>query len=163
SLHGVPINAVFFHYYQDDGREYLARTWLIDPGTAESVPGKGHPTKPGAEIWNGDFYVSLGEGPHRAWEDCRHYGFVSGGQGRWYSRTLDQLLPGARIFACVPEKGYVGVGLVTEGSQQVKAFTVNMDGKDLPILEAPVHAPKMGENADNPELSEYLVRVEWIR
>jgi hypothetical protein len=30
------------------------------------------------------------------------------------------------------------------------------------ILEAPLSARNMGEDADNPELSEYLARVEWI-
>jgi hypothetical protein len=33
--YGVPINAVFFRFYRDDGRDYLARTWLIDPKDAE--------------------------------------------------------------------------------------------------------------------------------
>lgn len=28
---GVPINAVFFSYFRDGDREYLARTWLNDP------------------------------------------------------------------------------------------------------------------------------------
>ena len=27
----VPVNAVRFNYYEDDGREYIGRTWLIDP------------------------------------------------------------------------------------------------------------------------------------
>ena len=64
-----------------------------------------------AGTWNGqDFYVSLGEGGHRDWDDCVKYGFVSGGQGRWYSQTLQMLFPGARIFAYIPQIGYVGVG-----------------------------------------------------
>ena len=31
----VPINAVFFRHFSDDGREYLARTWLLDPQQPE--------------------------------------------------------------------------------------------------------------------------------
>ena len=27
----VPINAVFFRHFSDDGRDHLARTWLLDP------------------------------------------------------------------------------------------------------------------------------------
>src|SRR5204862_505487 len=34
SNYGVPINAVFFRYFHDEGRDYLARTWLIDPQEA---------------------------------------------------------------------------------------------------------------------------------
>ena len=32
----------------------------------------------------------------------------------------------------------------------------------MPILEAPLDATKMDENADDPEKSEYLVGVRWI-
>src|SRR6185369_996096 len=86
--YGVPINAVFFRFFRDNGADYLARTWLIDPDEAERKVSKSI-TKKGSEPWNGrDFYVSLGEGEHRTWEDCRNYGFISGGQGKWYSQTL---------------------------------------------------------------------------
>ncbi|CAN5554471.1 hypothetical protein BH20ACI3_BH20ACI3_30300 [soil metagenome] len=34
---------------------------------------------------------------------------------------------------------------------------------EIPILQAPLVAPKMDENADDPDLCEYLVRVEWIK
>ena len=29
--YGVPINAVFFRHFKDDDRDYLARTWLLNP------------------------------------------------------------------------------------------------------------------------------------
>ena len=29
--YGVPINAVFFRHFSDGDRQYLARTWLLDP------------------------------------------------------------------------------------------------------------------------------------
>jgi hypothetical protein len=158
---GVPINVVLFRYFRDGDREYLGRTWLIEPALAEVLKA---PSQHGSEAWNGrDFTVTLGEDQHRSWEDCRRYGFVSGGQGLWYSKTLAQLVPGARVFAMIPGRGYVGVGIVTEGAVPVKSFTVDNDGATVPILEAPHTAPRMGENADDPERSEYLVRVDWIR
>ena len=64
---------------------------------------------------------------------------------------------------CIPGTGYVGVGTVKEEAQQVRDFTVEIGGKAVPILEAPLKAPRMDENAGDPELSEYLVRVEWIK
>jgi hypothetical protein len=160
----VPINAVFFRYFKEGVNEYITRTWLIDPNQAEAQATKPSPTKRAKELWNGqDFYVSLGEGIHRAWDDCRKYGFVSAGQGRWYSRTLQILTPGARIFTHVPEQGYVGVGVVQEPAVPVRDFMVQVDGKEMPILEAPIKAPRMDENADDQELREYLVRVEWLK
>ena len=162
SSYGVPINAVFFRHFRDNGEEYLARSWLTDPKNVE-VSEESQPRRGKKEPWNEqDFYVSFGVGEHRTWEDAQRYGFVSGGQGRWYSRTLEQLFPGARVFVHIPEEGYVGVGIVEEEAVPVKEFTVSVDGATRPILEAPLKAPSMGENADDPEKSEYLVRVNWI-
>ena len=161
--YGVPINAVFFRFFRDDGRDYLARTWLIDPEEAERKVSKSN-LKKGSEPWNGhDFYVSLGEGEHRNWDDCRKYGFVSGGGGKWYSQTLKLLFPGSRVFVNIPKTGYVGVGTVKEPAAPVRDFKIIVDGRDISILEASLKAPKMGENADNLDLCEYLVRVEWIQ
>lgn len=58
--------------------------------------------------------MSLGEGEHRTWGDCRKYGFISGGQGKWYSQTLKLLFPGSRVYVNIPKTGYVGVGTVKE-------------------------------------------------
>jgi len=44
----------------------------------------------------------------------------------------------------------------------VRDFRVSVDGVEKSILEMDLEAPSMDENADNLELSEYLVRVEWI-
>ena len=110
------------------------------------------------------FYVCCGEGRYRTWGDWVRYGFVSGGQGRWYSRTLELLFPGAMVFAYIPKNGYVGVGTVTEPARPVVEFTVSVDGRSVPILGAPeLEAPDMGLNAGDPERCEYLARVSWER
>lgn len=171
--YSVPINVVFFRFFRDDGRDYIARSWLIDPEEAERKASQSKVRK-GSEPWNGrDFYVSIGEGEHRNWDDCRKYGFVSGGQGKWYSQTLKLLFPGSRVFVNIPKTGYVGVGLVKESAVPVTQFTVTEEIKnddivlhheEIPILEVDdLVAPKMDENSDDPDLSEYLVRVEWIK
>jgi hypothetical protein len=158
--YAVPINAVFFQHFHDGTHTYLTRTWLQDPKVVESRSQSSISKK---ERWNGqDFYVSFGHGDHRHWEDARRYGFISGGQGSFYSRTLKNLFEGARVFVHIPGEGYVGVGIVTEKAQPVKDFTVEVGGQTLPILEAPhLQAPRMGENSDDEEKSEYLVGVEW--
>ncbi len=161
--YGVPINAVFFRFFRDDDREYLARTWLVEPEEVERKVSKSTARK-GSESWNGrDFYVSLGEGEHRSWDDCQKYGFVSGGNGKWYSQTLKLLSPGSRIFVNIPKTGYVGVGMVKDAVVSIKDFKVSLDGQEVPILEVPLVAPKMDENVNDPDLCEYLVRIEWIK
>jgi len=161
--YGVPINAMFFRFFSDGGRNYLTRSWLIDPEEAERKTSKSN-VKKGSEPWNGrDFYVSLGEGERRNWDDCRKYGFVSGGGGKWYTQTLKLLSPGSRVFVNIPRTGYVGVGIVKELSVPVKQFRVTVGEKQNPILDAPLEASSMGDNADNLDMCEHLVRVEWIK
>lgn len=169
STYGVPLNVVFFSYFRDGDHEYLTRSWLIDPVEAETRVARARPEGPRVSrvtgTWNGqDFYVSLGEGEHRNWDDCVKYGFVSGGQGRWYSQTLQTLFPGARVFTYIPQVGYVGVGTVVETATPVNDFEVEIDGRRVPILEVnDLKAPRMDDHADDPDLSEYLVRIAWLR
>jgi len=156
----VPINAVFFRYYKDGSNEYLTRTWLIDPYEAEI---KEAPNAK-AETWNGrDFYCAFGDPARRDWEAARTYGFVSGGGGRWYSNTLSALFPGARVFACIPGSGYVGVGIVKEPVVSINDFNITIDDRLVPLLDAPLKSRGLGLDADNPDLAEYVVRVEWIK
>lgn len=161
---GVPINAVFFRYFEEGGNEYLARTWLIDPDQVEAQASKAAPAK-GKEPWNGsDFYVNIGEGVHRNWEDCRRYGFVSAGGGRQFTSPLEQLAPGTRVFAYIPQRGYVGVGIVREAPVDVRDFKVGIYGAETPLLHVPdLQAPNMAEYADDPERVERVVRVEWLK
>lgn len=162
--YGVPINAIFFRYYSDPPHEYLARTWLIEQTESEELARTALVARRSKDTWNGhDFYVSLGEGVHRAWQDCRMYGFISGGQGRWYSHTLDSLFVDARVFVCIPRKGYMGVGIVKQTARPVRDVMVEHNGVSVPLLDAPLQAPSMDENADDPELSEYVVCVEWLK
>jgi uncharacterized protein with ParB-like and HNH nuclease domain/predicted transport protein len=115
-------------------------------------------------IWNGrDFYVTIGDRP---WEDSERYGFVSAGGGPFWTKPLEKLFPGARVFLYKPHpvQGYVGVGIVKQAARPVTEFEVEIDGQRLPILEAPLTEPdKVTHDAENPELCEYLVRVEWIK
>jgi hypothetical protein len=160
----VPINVVFFRYLKDDGHEYLARSWLIDPEQVETRTAK--KKRP----WNGrDFYVAFGEGEHdsRVWEDALEFGFISGGGKKWYSQSLFALQPGHQVFVHIPGRGYVGVGRVVESAQPVDAFLAKTHQGEVPLLEAPgLRASNMGHNLNDPDRvdrCEYAVRVEWIK
>jgi hypothetical protein len=161
---GVPVNAVFFRYFKDSEREYLARSWLLDPLEAEGRARRASASPKHKPVWNGhDFYVSFGADEQRTWEDAVRYGFISGGGGKWYSQSLNALEPGHRVFVHIPKQGFVGVGEVEETVVPVREFTVEVEGKTMPILDAPLKASAMGANADDPELSEYVVRVKWLK
>ena len=155
----IPINVVFFRYFEDGDHEYLARSWLVDPSENEAR------TTRKQRPWNGrDFYVSFGEGEHgrRRWEDAVRYGFVSGGGDPWYSRTLSALQPGHRVFVHIPQIGYVGVGRVIDPVEPVTQFRVQVDGQEVPILEAPLlNAENLGDRRDDPDRCEYFVRIKW--
>lgn len=164
SDYGVPINAVFFRFFRDGASEFLARSWLIEPNEVEARSSRAI-TQKTSEPWNGrDFVVNFGDGDHRSWVDGQKYGFVAGGGGRWYSSSLRQLFKGARVFVNIPQEGFVGVGTVTSEAVPAKDFMVRTEsGDEKSILERPLLAPAMNRNADNPELCEYVVGIDWIK
>lgn len=156
----VPINAVFFRYFKDDGNEYLSRSWLIDP---TEVIGKVSTDKEKKkEKWNGrDYVVNFDDNKNRSWEDAREFGFVSAGNGRWYSRTLQQLEIGNRIFCMIPKEGYVGIGTVTQTAQPVKEVEIEINGEDKKLLDCNLREKGLGHNKDDMENCEYVVAIEW--
>ncbi|MBP2132215.1 hypothetical protein J2128_000136 [Methanomicrobium sp. W14] len=162
--YNVPINAVFFRFFSDNKSDYLSRSWLIDPIEAEERTSKSGAQSKG-EPWNGrDFVVNIDECDGvSTWEDTKKYGFVSAGGGIWYSKTMKNLFPGARIFAMIPKKGYLGVAKVLEESVPIKDFLVRKGNKEVPILEVPLKCENIKNNWDNPDSCEYLVRVEWLK
>jgi len=159
--YGVPINVLFFEYLADGDREYLARSWLTDPELEPSSSGRSSKKQ---TPWNElDFFVAVTENQHRNWDDMRHYGFVSAGHGEKYRKAMSNLFEGARVWAEIPGTGYVGVGEVIAPAVAVNDFNVVVDGRTMPILEAPLEAPDVADEADDPERSEYLARVRWIQ
>jgi hypothetical protein len=154
----VPINVVFFRYFEDGGHQYLARTWLIDQARAAAA------TPPSAarakEAWNGrDWYVSYGEYPGgRSWDDARQYGFVSAGGADWYSRTIRKPPAGARIFTHIPKAGYVGVGEVIAQASPFDIVTVEVDGQPRKLAELPLVGSYQHEGGD-----EWVLPVRWLK
>lgn len=156
---GVPINAVFFTYIEDDDRRYLARSWLATSVDAPAAT-KAKSTSKRAP-WNGiDWYVSFGG--DRSWEDARRFGFVSAGGGKFYSQTIRALPEGARIWVYIPQTGYVGVGTVTGPAARFTDARVGVDGV-VPLASQSlrgsyVHADAVAEDDD-----EWVVPVSWIK
>lgn len=152
--HDVPINAIFFTFFKNEHGEFLGRAWLRDP---EEVQEKAISRKQAP--WSGYYFVNVGEGEHRNWDDCREYNFLAAGHGHKYSRPLLKLNEGDPVFAYMKGRGYVGFGKVTKPAVMVQDFIVDRTGSKL--LEAQLRQPKLSEFAGDPDMSEWAVGVEW--
>ncbi len=161
--YGVPINAVFFRHFRDDGRDYLARTWLLDPVPTDGSPGR--PWRPKGRPWNDrDFYAILGrvDSPGR-WLIASKYGFLNAGGGSWYWKPLRSLTPGKRVFAYVGGAGYVGIGLVTGEMVPARDATVKVNGEEQSLLDqAGLDWWRDAAASEDPEVTEMVVPVRWL-
>ncbi|ASS73626.1 recombinase RecB [Tumebacillus algifaecis] len=161
--YGVPVNAVFFRYFKEGPEEFISRSWLIDPNVVEekSSISKQDNKK---EKWNQqDFVVNFDDDQYRSWSDAVKYGFVSAGNGKWYSRTLDSLFVGARVFCMIPKSGYVAVGKVTSSSVPLKDAEVEVDGVTMKLIDCDLQASNMKHDLNDLDRCEYVVRIEWTK
>lgn len=166
--YGVPVNAVFFRHFSDDGRDYLARTWLLDPQPTEDKAARlsPRPSRSKSRPWNGrDFYIVLGRASDtRRWSVASKYGMLNAGNGSWYWKPLRNLTPKKRVFAYVAGAGYVGIGRVTGEMIPARDATVDIDGRSQPLLDQPELSTEKWANAasEDPEETEMVVPVEWL-
>lgn len=151
------INVLFFQVFEDGFGQLLSRAWLVDPAEAQvAVSSAGEV----AGTWNGEFYVSFGEGDSRSWEDARKYGFITASGGSWYTQTLGMLNEGDRVWVNIPKQGFVGVGRVTGASQAITDFEVPINGSYLPMLEVQ-ELQRYSSDAPQEEQA-WFVPVQWI-
>ncbi len=158
---GVPINAVFFRYFDHGDGEFLARTWLLPPEEVTTKKIRATRRRP----WNGrDYYVVQGrdENPYR-WRLARDHGLLNAGGADWYWKPLRNLVPGKRVFAYVGGAGYVGVGTITGTMHPAKDAVVTIDGLGRPLLDLPDLDPEFLERARSPDVNieEMVVPVDW--
>ncbi len=112
----------------------------------------------GFDYQNGIYYVNVGEGIHRSWDDCRKYGFLSAGQGKTYSDPLRTLEKGDVVVAYLKKFGFVGIGKVVEKAICINSFRY----KNQSLHQIPLKCKNVFENSDN-EKSEYVLNVNWIK
>jgi hypothetical protein len=150
----LAINTAFFSVFDDEGKTLLATDWLLDQSEVadRSVAKAKGP-------WSGLWYVNVGEGPHRSWDDMRRYGFIAAGGGEKYSGTLNRLHSGDRIVAYQKGAGYVGYGTVTAPPVIAHDFQT----KNGPLLEQPLAQPGMARVGEDATRAEYVVSVDWIK
>jgi len=153
----VPMNAVFFKVFEDEEQRYLSRAWIIDPIETSDIA----VTSRSNGEWNGEFYVSFGHGAERNWEDAAEYGFICGGGGTWYSRTLNALGVGDRIWVNIPKLGYVGVGKVVDTAKKADEVFFSVGDDEKNIYELSNKANYHSQYKDDEDNAEYIVKVEW--
>lgn len=154
SEYEVNINCVFFDFFKDGDQELLGRSWLMDPEVvAEKNTSKKAP-------WTGLYFVNVGDGQHRSWEDCVEFGFLSAGQGIKYSGPIKKLNIGDKILAYLKGKGYVGFGEVISTAVMAKDFKIT---NDTLLFDNNLNQPGIKDNCDNPELSDWVVGIKWIK
>jgi len=156
----IPINVLFFQVFTHGTEQLLSRAWLLDPvrtqvGAAATAVGQKEP-------WNGEFYCSFGHSMTRSWDEAVKYGFICGGGGAWYSRTLQLLSAGDRVWVKVPGAGFVGVGHVTGRAQPANIFKVATHAGELPVLEVVKGGSYHRKFVDDLVRCEYFVPVRWL-
>jgi len=141
--------------------QVISRSWLIDP--AETQVNAATTLDSHAEPWNGEFYHSFGHGIERCWNDAVQYGFICAGGAPWYSRTLQLLTPGDRVWVKIPGMGFVGVAKVLGRPEAAKSFQVNTQDGLKPVLEVANLANYHRQFADDAQTCEYFVPVKWFQ
>jgi len=153
-IYDVNIDILFFDVFQYGEDKLLSRTWFDEDSEVEEELRQDNE-------WNGEFYISFGSG-NRRWEDAQKYGFISGGGGRWYMKTLKKLREGDRVWVNIPHTGYVGVGIVTGGLSRAAEAFLCVDGQQVKMTDLTLAGDYFYEKDDLLE-EEYVVPVEWIK
>lgn len=157
----IPINVLCFQIFETGTEQLLSKAWLLDP-TETQISANITSPKAAKEPWNGEYYVSYGEGPTRSWSEAVEYQFVCAGGGSWYSNTLNLLKPDDRIWVKAPGYGFVGVGRVKGHAEPATTFKINFEGKEQRAVDVLKRATYHREFLNDPEKMEYFVPVEWI-
>lgn len=157
----IPINVLYFQVFSNGNEQLLSRAWLHDP--IHTQISAATPSRGAKEPWNGEFYVSYGPPERRAWADAVKYGFISAGGGAWYSKTLQVLNPGDRVWVRIPGSGFVGVGRATGRAQSAANFKVTTASGEATVLDVAKGADYCRQYVDEPEKSEYFVPIKWLQ
>jgi hypothetical protein len=163
SERNISINVLCFQVFAHGADQLLSRSWLFDPVRSQ-ISSSSATTDSPAEPWNGEFYSSFGESESRSWADAVEFGFICAGGGVWYSRTLNLLKPGDRVWVKIPNWGFVGVGRVEGQVTPAATFSVkDGSGNQVPVLEVAKRGDYHRQFVEDPEKCEYFVPVHWIQ
>ena len=113
----------------------------------------------GFDYQNGIFYYNVGEGTHRNWDDYVQFGFISAGQGTRWKDAMLGFNPGDVFVPYLKSHGFVGVGRIKTKAAMIRDIRIG----ERNLLSLPLCCRNMDDNLDNPDLSEYVCLVEWVK
>ena len=152
--HGVAINSAFFSVFEENGEQFLATDWLMDQ---QQVVERSESKRKAP--WTGYYYVNAGDMQGtRNWDDMCEFGFVSAGNGRFYSQRLEQLSEGDLIYVYQKGEGYVGFGAVAQPAVMAEHFRLP-DGQRL--SDVGLREQGILHDQGDPEMADYVVSVNW--
>lgn len=152
--HGLGINTVFFNVFEADGKEWMTTDFLLDQAEVEE-----RTDRKVRAPWSGYYFVNAGVGNERSWNDMRKFGFTGTCGGDFYSKRLDQLSIGDRIFAYQKQSGYIGYGVITKTKQLASEFQTS----EGPLFDQNLEQQQIKKNENDPTMAEYVVGVDWQR
>ncbi len=157
-------NELIVEYNQQEYLQKLLNLWNLEQSIiTTSIVESTKPTTIKKDlIESPDFYVNFSEGD-RSWEDWQEYGFISGGNGKWFIQTLKNLSQGDLFFVNYCDSGYVGVGIVEKTVVPVKDFQIEINGEKVPIWEALLKSKNIDHDRHDLDLCEYFVKVKWLK
>lgn len=118
-----------------------------------------HKNLSGFDFQNGFYYYNVGEGIHRNWDDYIRFGFISAGQAPRFRDAMLGLQKGDLIAAYLKGRGFVGIGKITQCALPVRAVLID----NVPLLQKELECPNISENSNDPEKSEYVALVNWVK
>ena len=157
--HGIAINVLCFQIFTTGNDQLVSRVMLRDPVEVQ-VAAAGGVAGP-KQSWNGEAYCNYGAGDERSWDDAVRYGFISAGGGAVYTKLLQILKPGDRVWVKAPGHGFVGVARVMGPPQPGSTFTVATPTGNKPVLEVAIDGDY--HKSHSPEKCEHFVPVRWLQ
>ena len=107
---------------------------------------------------NGIYYINVGEGETRNWDDCRQFGFLAAGGDPKWSDPIRGLEVGDVVVAYLKGAGYVGVGVVRSPAVPYADYR----SKGILLSECELAEPNIAHDASDFAICEYLVAVDWV-
>jgi hypothetical protein len=83
---------------------------------------------------------------------------AEGEKARWRNQ-ISNLIEGDLVVAYLARYGFVGVGTVAQAAVPMREFMV----QGVPLCQLELAQPGMSDRMNDDELTEYLVRVDWIK
>lgn len=118
-----------------------------------------HKNLSGFDFQNGFYYYNVGEGVHRNWDDYINFGFISAGQAPRFRDAMLGFQKGDLIAAYLKGCGFVGIGQITQCALPIREVLID----NMPLLQKQLGCPNISENSNDPEKSEYVALVNWVK